>query len=467
MIETQPLNIHLINKGSMEQTRSKNVLYDAHQHAVFLIDDLAKEILTTCQDCTEEEISARLSNYPAENVRAALGELETKLKGPPATFSWIKPWRSMKLHVSHDCNLRCRYCYGWQQPDQGMYNGTAPEMMSEEIAYAAVKRLLQAVPRGDSAAVTLHGGEPLLNWPVVKSVVEFGKELADELGNTIEFAVATNGTIFREDIAYLFATAPVHVMVSLDGDELCNTARVFPDTRPAFQLILKNIQRYMNTGCRVSAEATVHHKNLDLVKIAQFLREQGMESLLFNHNRSCNDEYSLTELDQWQLMRQYDKLILWERSKYNPGPGPSFFVTNVGGPYESLMAGKPIVSHCPLGMDAVSIAPDGNVYVCELFMFDQAHSLGNIRDEKISYELDFLRELMVDRREHCKDCWARFLCGGPCAYEALIRNGTISSTPEHGCQLQQSIAECIVTAFAYQDISLPEKDLYMTLIDQS
>lgn len=463
MINTHPLEFHLVNTGSMERTNSKNVLYDVKQHAVFLIDDLAKEILVTCQGYTDDEVLAHLNNYPAEHVRAALAELDSKLSGPPATLSWLKPWRTMKLHVSHDCNLQCRYCYGWQQPEQGMYNDNAPKMMSQEVAFTAVERLLKSVPRGERAGVTLHGGEPLLNWTLIKSVVQFGKELADELGNDVQFSIATNATIFRPDVAYFFATVPVHIMVSLDGDEICNAARVFPDARPAFELIMKNIQRYMNAGCKVSAQATVHHGNLDLLKIAQFLKQHDIENLLLNHNRICNSEYSLTELDRWHLMRQYDKLVAWERLNF--GFNSPFFVTNVAGLYGSLAAGKPISSFCSLGMDGVSVATDGEVYICELFMGDRARSLGNICDDKIGYDLDFLQGLMADRRERCKGCWARFLCGGPCAYEALIRQGDISATPDHSCELQQSIAESIITAFAYQGNLWTEKDLHANHID--
>jgi uncharacterized protein len=350
--------------------------------------------------------------------------------------------------------MRCRYCYAWNDDGNTFYHGTDRETMTPEVGEAVVDLILKNAADSSLPLLTFHGGEPMLYFPLIKRVVEYSEAKAAQVGRRIRFSLATNGTLFKPDYADFFARHNVNVCISLDGDEQGNAMRVFPNNRPTFPVVVENLRRFRQAGCVVTTQSTVHHRNLNLVRAAKLAREMGAVSILFNLNREYETEHSLSELDVWQLMREFDDLIRWEFSfsqRQPPGTGStsSTFVRNLDGYFRALSTRERRFYYCIYGSNAVSVAPNGDVYVCEYHMGNTKYALGNVlRDERPGHPEEYVLQLAVNHREPCRQCWARYICGGPCPYEGVQLFDDPACVAPKFCDLYRSTVETMIAAYA-------------------
>ena len=446
-----------------------NIVLDVCSGGVHVVDDVAYDIISLFETTSREDILAAMKDKYLGTDGITEADIEecfddvVSLKDSgklfaPDTFEPMAGHLKAKtsgvikalcLHIAHTCNLNCSYCFA----SQGKYHGERA-VMSFEVGKQALDFLIANSGSRRNLEVDFFGGEPLVNFQVVKDLVAYARSIEKEHGKNFRFTLTTNGLLIDEDVIE-FANRECHnVVLSLDGrKEIHDRFRVdyagngsFDRIVPKFQQLVKarNGQGYYMRG-------TFTHANPDFLKDIQVMLDLGFNELSMEPVVAAPDDPSaLTEEDKAIVMEQYEKLAMLMLDKDKEGKPFTFYhymIDLTGGPciYKRI-------SGCGSGTEYMAVTPWGDLYPCHQFVGEEKFKLGDVWKGVDNTEIqnEFL-ECNVYARPECRDCWARLYCSGGCAANAYHATGSVKGVYKYGCDLFRKRMECaIMVAIARQ-----------------
>ena len=350
--------------------------------------------------------------------------------------------KALCLHVAHTCNLNCEYCFA----SQGKFHGERA-IMSFEVGKRALDFLVENSGTRRNLEVDFFGGEPLMNFDVVKQLVAYARSIEKQAGKNFRFTLTTNGMLVDDDVID-FANRECHnVVLSLDGrKEVHDHYRVDYAGYGSWEKIVPKFQHFVEKrgGRSYYMRGTFTHNNPDFLEdIKEMLRlgftELSMEPVV------CppGDPYALTDADIEIVKKQYEELakLMLEREKAGkPFTFYHYMIDLSGGPciYKRI-------SGCGSGTEYMAVTPWGDLYPCHQFVGDEAYKLGDIWTGVTNTALqDEFMKCNVYAKKECQDCWAKLYCSGGCAANCLHASGSITGIYEQGCELFKKRMECAI-----------------------
>lgn len=437
----------LIHKMRLDEYMA---VLDVNSGAVHLVDDVIYDLLDVFDGTNDDEaIAALQTSYPEKDLREALEELhqlqaEGLLFSPefevPQTFAETPILKSLCLHIAHDCNLRCGYCFAGTG-DFGGYRA----MMSKETAEKAVEFAIAGSKMRHNLELDLFGGEPLMNPEIVKHVINYVRRREFETGKNIKLTLTTNGTLLNDDIIQFLNDNRVMLVLSLDGKkETHDNMRPFPNKTGSYDAAVRGFKKVIESrnGKNYYLRGTYTHFNphfaedtLDMTKIG---KELSVEPVV-----GIDEPYVLTEADLPVLYEEYDKLARAYLQKRREGDAFDFFHFNVALDNGPCVAKR--LAGCGAGHEYFAITPEGDIYPCHQFVGREEYKLGTLETGVVKPDLaQKFRHTHVMTKTECSTCWARFFCSGGCHANADLINGDISKPYQYGCKLQKKRLECAI-----------------------
>ena len=356
--------------------------------------------------------------------------------------------KALCLHICHDCNLRCKYCFA----GTGDYKGHR-EFMSEEVALKAIDFLIENSGNRKILETDFFGGEPLLNFDVVKKTVEYANEKASALGKKFLFTMTTNGVLLKGEIADWLNENMENVVLSLDGrKEIHDDVRKTINGKGSFDVIIENFKNFIAKRGDKSyyIRGTFTNKNLDFAKDVLFMADSGFKEISLEpvvlekgHELAISDEM-LPEIKE-----EYKRLAREYIKRRKEGNGFHFFHFTIdleGGP---CLAKR--VNACGAGNEYFSVTPVGDIYPCHQFADKPEFYMGNVFEGKINEEIRAkFKNSSLFTREGCEDCFARYHCSGGCAANNYVFNGDINKPYKQTCEMLKARTECAMHILAVE-----------------
>lgn len=352
------------------------------------------------------------------------------------------PVKALCLHVAHSCNLNCSYCFA----AQGKYNGERA-LMSLEVGKKALDFLVENSPGRKNLEVDFFGGEPLMNFEVVKAIVAYGRSLEPLHNKKFRFTLTTNGILIDDEVIAFANKEMDNVVLSLDGrKEVHDRLRKSFSGEGSYDIILPKFKKMVKSrgGKNYYIRGTFTHYNTDFTEDLFHMAELGFDELSMEPV-VCppGDPFALTEEDLPAVMEQYEKLaieMIERREKGKPFNFYHYMIDLSHGPciYKSL-------SGCGSGTEYLAVTPWGELFPCHQFVNDPAYSMGNLREGVTNERArEEFRSCNVYSREECGECWAKLYCSGGCAANSYHATGNITGIYEQGCRLFKKRMECAI-----------------------
>ena len=434
-----------------------NFLLDVNSGAVHVLDDLSYELAGLVDEHMGEtcpqEIVDKMSQFPQADVIAAYHELyELKKAGQLfADDDYIDvsryiptdaPVKALCLHVAHDCNLRCKYCFA----STGDF-GTGRKIMPIEVAKKAIDFVIERSGARKNIELDFFGGEPLMAWDTVTQTVDYARSREAETGKHFRFTITTNGLLLDADKIDYINENMDNVVLSLDGRAETNDHfRKTVNGGGSYDIIVPKFQKLVEgRGDKdYYARGTFTKQNLDFANDVEHIADEGFASLSVepvSAEDGCG--YELTEADLPAIFAEYDRLveIMLERKKQ--GKAFTFFHFMV-----DLNQGPCVVKRlrgCGAGYEYVAVTPDGDIYPCHQFVGKDEFKQGNVMDG--TFDLDIAQRfasMNIYTREKCRDCWAKFYCSGGCSAANYNMNQDMNIPYELGCEMERKRLECAI-----------------------
>ncbi|MBQ9151316.1 MAG: thioether cross-link-forming SCIFF peptide maturase, partial [Clostridia bacterium] len=446
-----------------------NIVLDVCSGGVHVVDDVAYDIISLFETETREAILAAMKDKYLGQDGITEADIEecyddvVSLKDAgklfaPDTFEPMAGHLKAKtsgvikalcLHIAHTCNLNCSYCFA----SQGKYHGERA-VMSFEVGKQALDFLIANSGSRRNLEVDFFGGEPLVNFQVVKDLVAYARSIEKEHGKNFRFTLTTNGLLIDDDVIE-FANRECHnVVLSLDGrKEIHDRFRVDYAGNGSWDRIVPKFQKLVEArgGQGYYMRGTFTHANPDFLKDIQVMLDLGFNELSMEPVVAAPDDPSaLTEEDKAIVMEQYEKLAMLMLDKDREGKPFTFYhymIDLTGGPciYKRI-------SGCGSGTEYMAVTPWGDLYPCHQFVGEEKFKLGDVWNGVNNTEIqnEFLA-CNVYARPECRDCWARLYCSGGCAANAYHATGSVKGVYKYGCDLFRKRMECaIMVAIARQ-----------------
>lgn len=453
------------------------IVLDSCSGSVHSVDDVAYDIIALYQKCTAEEIvDAVLKKYPnrpdvtkeeillcLEDIAALekAGKLFTPDTYAPMATTFKKRSgdviKALCLHVSHTCNLNCGYCFA----SQGKYHGERA-LMSFEVGRRALDFLVENSGSRHNLEVDFFGGEPLMNFDVVKQLVAYARSVEKERGKNFRFTLTTNGMLIDDDVIDFCNREMSNVVLSLDGrKEINDRTRVDYAGNGSYDRIVPKFQKLVKArgGKNYYMRGTFTHANPDFTNDVFHMADLGFTELSMEPVVCAPDDpAALTEQDLAVVKEQYELLafdMLRREKEGNPITFYHYMLDLENGPciYKRI-------SGCGSGTEYMAVTPWGDLYPCHQFVGEEAYKLGDIWSGVTNTALrEEFRACNAYARPECRDCWAKLYCSGGCAANAYHASGSIRGIFEPGCELFRKRIECAVmmrVAEAEQKESKPE-----------
>ena len=428
------------------------MLLDVGSGAVHAIDDMAFDVLEMWNDHTPEEIRDALKEkYTAQELDEVIGELkqleELGALNAPDNYDDVKQVtepgvvKSMCLHAAHDCNLRCKYCFA----ATGDFCMGERKLLPYEVGKAAIDWLVAHSGKRVNLELDFFGGEPLMNFDMVKKLVAYCREQEKIHNKNFRFTMTTNGVLIDDDVIDFCNKECHNVVLSLDGrKEVHDRFRKDYAGHGSYDAIVPKFQEFVKKrgDKNYYMRGTYTHFNTDFTNDIFHMADLGFTELSMEPV-VCDpsDPSALTEADLPILKEQYEILAKEMIKRDREGRGFTFYhymIDLTGGPciYKRI-------SGCGSGTEYMAVTPWGDLYPCHQFVGDPAYKLGNVWDGVTNTALrDEFKLCNVYARPDCKDCWARLYCAGGCAANALHATGDIHGTYEYGCKVFRKRMEC-------------------------
>lgn len=387
----------------------------------------------------EDGISILDSLIKANIVSNDFSNVEYQCDAMKKVYPTERPIESISLEIANDCNLACKYCYG----DCGAYGGIR-QIMSLEKAIEGIDFLIKNSGEIKKLKVCFFGGEPLMNFKVMKEVVKYCREKEKEIGKEFLFSMTTNATLLNDEINQFIIENKVSVMVSLDGSKNINDEyRVFPNGSGSFDLIESKVKELLKHKNLV-ARATVCSPNLKLSEIGESIKSIGFKNIhLSLVNTRENSDLYVNKEDIKTLNKELEVIAknLVEYEKINKNSNVKYPIAIFDDILASLFHNRIRVHSCGAARGSVAITSEGNIYPCHRFSNFDGYKLGDCRSGIDPMKAEEFRTLSVDDKEDCKSCWARYLCGGGCHHTCALYYGSIKKAPKNYCDFYKKIIE--------------------------
>lgn len=438
-----------------------NIVLDPNSGSVHSVDEVAYDIIGMYETHTPEEITKEIvarygekEGVTAEDVAEVLGDIET-LKKEGKLFSEDtyqnlaidfknRPTviKAMCLHIAHDCNLACKYCFA----GEGEYSGDR-SLMSFEVGKQALDFLIANSGTRKNLEVDFFGGEPLMNFQVVKQLVKYAREQEKIHNKNFRFTLTTNGVLLDEEVMDFANKEMYNVVLSLDGRKETNDRmRVSRNGKGSYDLILPKFKEMVRRrgDKEYYIRGTYTHYNTDFTKDILHMADLGFTKLAMEPVVASPDApYALKEEDLPVLFDQYEQLAKEMVRREKNGNGFTFFhymIDLEGGP---CIAKR--IAGCGVGTEYVAVTPWGDLYPCHQFVGDKDYLLGNVFDGITNEEVRTRFKMCnIYTRPQCNDCFARLYCSGGCSANAYHATGKIEGIYELGCELHRKRVECAI-----------------------
>ena len=438
-----------------------NIVLDTVSGSVHTVDEVAYDIIEMYKTHTEEEIVntilERYGNMPdvtaedislcLDDIRAleAAGKLFTEDKYESLAYNYknnSKVVKALCLHVAHTCNLNCSYCFA----SQGKYHGDRA-LMSFEVGKQAFDFLIANSGTRRNLEVDFFGGEPSLNFDVVKQLVEYARSIEGKYNKNFRFTYTTNGMILTDEMMEFINKEMHNVVLSLDGRrEVNDHFRRDYTGKGSYDTIVPNFKRLVesrnNQGYYV--RGTYTHNNVDFTNDIIHMADLGFTELSMEPV-VCppGDPYALTDEDLPGLFEQYEILAKEMIKRKKEGRPFTFYHYMLDLKHGPCIYKR--ITGCGSGTEYMAVTPWGELYPCHQFVGDEKYSLGNIWDGvKNTAIQDEFRGCNSYSRPECRDCWAKLYCSGGCAANAYHATGSINGVYKYGCELFKKRIECAV-----------------------
>lgn len=441
-----------------------HIVLDVNSGSIHVVDRLVYGILSEGKDLSfdklwekKDEIKDSLlkkSDFTPEEIEEAFGEIfDLKESGLLFTEDIYEEYsgdlrkretvvKALCLHIAHDCNLSCKYCFA----GEGEYHGDRA-LMSFDVGKRALDFLIENSGNRVNLEVDFFGGEPLLNFDVVKKLVEYGRSREEPCNKKFRFTLTTNGVLLNEEIMEFANKEMANVVLSIDGRKnVHDKMRPFPNGEGSYDLILPKFLDFAKKRGEKSyyVRGTYTHHNLDFSKDVLHLNDLGFDQISVEPVVAPdNMDYAIKEEDLPKLFLEYDNLAKEMLNRKKMGKGFNFFhfmIDLTGGPCAAKR-----LSGCGSGTEYLAVTPWGDLYPCHQFVGMEEFLLGNV-EEGIKRQ-DICEEFKlcnVYAKEECKKCFAKFYCSGGCAANSYHFKGNVNDTYEIGCALQRKRVECSI-----------------------
>ena len=452
-----------------------NIVLDSYSGGVHVVDEVAYDIIALYEQKSREEIIAEMIAKYREQEDISASDIEecydqiTSLKEAgklfsPDTFEGMAGHlkektsgviKALCLHVAHTCNLNCSYCFA----SQGKYHGDRA-VMSFEVGKQALDFLVANSGTRRNLEVDFFGGEPLMNFDVVKDLVAYARSIEKEKGKNFRFTLTTNGMLVDDDVID-FANRECHnVVLSLDGrKEIHDRYRVDYAGRGSWEQIVPKFQKFVKErgGKGYYMRGTFTHANPDFLKDIQTMLDLGFNELSMEPVVCApGDPSELTQEDLPIVLDQYEKLaeLMLERDREGrPFTFYHYMIDLTGGPciYKRI-------SGCGSGTEYMAVTPWGDLYPCHQFVGDEKFKLGDIWNGVTNKETQCeFANCNVYARPDCRDCWAKLYCSGGCAANAYHSTGSVTGVYKYGCELFRKRMECAIMVEIARTLSKNEQ----------
>lgn len=442
-----------------------NIILDQNSGCVHSVDEVAYDIITMYENKSKDEIKSFIlekyrdkdddkDDVNDEEIELCFDDIEELIKDgrlfAKDTFEDVaKEFKKRQgvvkaicLHVAHDCNLACKYCFA----GKGEYDGPKG-LMSFETGKRALDFLIEQSGSRRNLEVDFFGGEPLMNWDVCKKLVEYGREQEKVHNKNFRFTLTTNGLLINDDVINFCNKEMGNVVLSLDGRKATNDAmRVSRNGNGSYDLIIDKFRKFADSRNQENyyMRGTYTHNNLDFSNDIIHMADLGFKELSIEPVVCSPDEpYALKESDLPVLKEQYQILADEMLKRYRKGNGFTFYHYMI-----DLDAGPCIVkrvSGCGVGTEYLAVTPNGELYPCHQFVGDENFLLGNIWDGITNKQvLEQFENCNVYSHKECKDCFAKLYCSGGCAANAYHTTGSVNGIYEFGCELHRKRIECAI-----------------------
>ncbi len=429
---------------------------DVYSGAVHLLDELSYRLLDyTDENMTEkcpQEAFVALSDYSEDEIKNTYKELYglycDGILHSADTYAEIAaglepaPVKSMCLNIAHDCNLRCEYCFA----AKGDF-GKGRKLMPASIGKKAIDFMLENSGDRHNLELDFFGGEPLMNFDVVKEVVAYAREREKAYGKNFRFTITTNGMLLDDDKIEYINKEMSNVVLSIDGrKEVNDRVRYTAGNKGSYDVIMPKYKKLVATRGEKDyyARGTFTKYNLDFSEDVMHLYEQGFSQISVEP-AVCDLSlpYALTEEDLPRILEEYEKLAHKLAELKNAGKQINFFHFMVdfdGGPCAIKR-----LRGCSCGNEYVAVTPEGDIYPCHQFVGMDEYKMGNLEDGTFNQEIkNTFSKINVYQKEECRNCFAKFFCSGGCTANNLIYAASLYKPFRISCEMQRKRVECSI-----------------------
>ena len=438
-----------------------DIVLDVNSGAIHVVDDVTYDVIEmyaareNVADTSAEEIVTALSGkYGKEEVEEAIDEVQTLIKNEELftkdTYeNYMMDFKkrptvvkALCLHIAHDCNLACRYCFA----EEGEYHGRRA-LMSFETGKKALDFLIANSGNRRNLEVDFFGGEPLMNWQVVKDLVAYGREQEKIHNKNFRFTLTTNGVLLNDEVMEFANKEMANVVLSIDGrKEVNDHMRPFRNGKGSYDLIVPKFQKFAESRHqdKYYVRGTFTHFNQDFSQDVLHLADLGFKQISVEPVVAPpEEEYAIREEDLPKLFAEYDALAAEMVERKKSGRDFNFFhfmIDLEGGPCVAKR-----LSGCGSGTEYLAVTPWGDLYPCHQFVGNEEFKMGTVFEGVKNTELrDEFKCCNVYAKKKCRECFARFYCSGGCAANSYNFHGNINDAYDIGCELQKKRIECAI-----------------------
>ncbi len=444
---------------------------DVNSGAVHVVDAIVYDIIPLIEPLVTEGIKdsdiikAAVLNleklpYPEEEIEEAVEEVLAlekagQLFAPDIYENYIFDFKNRQtvvkalcLHIAHDCNLACEYCFA----GKGEYHGTGA-LMSFEVGKKALDFLVANSGNRVNLEVDFFGGEPLMNFQVVKQLVEYGRSLEAPHNKKFRFTLTTNGVLLNQEILEFANKEMANIVLSIDGrKDVHDKMRPFRGGQSSYDLIVPKFKEVAGSRKQTNyyVRGTFTHYNTDFSQDVLHLADLGFKQISVEPVVAPPSEpYAITQEDIPRLKEEYDRLAVEMLKRNKEGRGFHFFhfmIDLQGGPCVAKR-----LSGCGSGTEYLAVTPWGDLYPCHQFVGNEEFLMGNVDEGIVREDIrDEFKCCNVYAKEKCKKCFAKFYCSGGCAANSYNFHGNINDAYDIGCELQRKRIECAIMLKAAQ-----------------
>ncbi len=440
-----------------------HIVLDVNSGCVHVVDELAYDVIPIVEKLLAQKVEEKeqiveaaakqLSVERSEVLETVEEILSLKEEGMLFTEDIYEKYidsfqnretvvKALCLHIAHDCNLACKYCFA----GEGEYHGRRA-LMSLDVGKKALDFLVRNSGNRVNLEVDFFGGEPLMNWQVVKDLVAYGRSLEEPNHKKFRFTLTTNGVLLDDEVLEFANKEMANVVLSIDGrKKIHDLMRPHRGGQGSYDEVVPKYKKVAESRNQMDyyVRGTFTRNNLDFAEDVKHLADEGFEQISVEPVVARPEEdYALRMEDVPAILKEYDELALEYIRRKKAGKGFNFFhfmINLEGGPCVAKR-----LSGCGSGTEYLAVTPWGDFYPCHQFVGQEEFLMGNVEQGILRTDIrDKFKACNVYAKDQCRDCFAKFYCSGGCAANAYHNSGDVNGAYELGCELQRKRVECAI-----------------------